>query len=61
MAQEAEDEERMEDFNKYQESVIRAINYLLNFHDMRLQSDKKIITSKRFLLGKTLRVKSLPQ
>jgi len=39
-AQEAEAEARDEDFDKYQESIIRTLNYLLNLHGLRLEEKK---------------------
>lgn len=42
----AEDEERHEEFEKYLQSILRTLNYLLNFHDLELVS----LNSKYYLI-----------
>ena len=36
-AMEGEDKERAEEFSKYQNAIMRTLNYLLNFHDLELE------------------------
>jgi hypothetical protein len=48
-AQEAEDKERSEEFEKYLEAILRTINYLLEFHDLELVS----LNSRYWLIAKT--------
>ena len=47
-AQEAEQEERDDEFKKYVQRIVNTINYLLNFHDIELEVKKKryYLTSK---------------
>ncbi len=48
-AMEAEDKERSEEFEKYQQSIVRTLNYLLNFHDIELEEKGKkyyLVTQK---------------
>lgn len=47
-AQEAEQEERDDEFKKYMQSILNTIRYLLNFHDIELETRNKryYLTSK---------------